>query len=619
MSGTTPFPLGVYVGNPNGNDQAANAQFEAAFDQFSHDLGARPAFMDAYTDNAFGDPSTWAGNAGWSAWSWAQTGSNYVGPGSGVVPVVGVPMSWAGADGSNVDAAYRALASGAYDADIKAVADAWFDQGYTTVQFRLGYEFNIPSISWDVLDASAPSAAADFVAAFRRMASDIHAEAAARGVTAQIVWNPGSWTSGNTTQLYPGDQYVDITSLDLYSPTWTGDFTDWADGGTQQVDPTAWASNPVNREHFWNWTNATAQDPTPGLSAPGWSMQDAIQFAREHGKPLSISETGAGNAPSSPASYGPVDDPDFVRWLSGTLAAAEQQGVTIQNVDIWDTGNSYFSNGTRAQEAAAWNQYFGAGTATPPPPPNNPSTVTIGSGPDTLALQVSEDAWNGDAQFTIAVDGVQIGGTQTATASHAAGQSQTFNVLGSFGPGTHAARVDFLNDAYGGSSSTDRNLYVTAATADGVTVPGAVLNEYSGGAQSFSFSLPGGSSPPPPVSIGSGPDTLALQVSEDAWNGDAQFTVAVDGQQIGGTETATASHASGQTQLLNVLGSFAAGSHTVTVDFLNDAWGGTSATDRNLYVTGASINGTAVPGATLSEYSGGPQSFGFSVLAGTGS
>ena len=77
--------------------------------------------------------------------------------------------------------------------------------------------------------------------------------------------------------------------------------------------------------------------------------------------------------------------------------------------------------------------------------------------------------------------------------------------------------------------------------------------------------------PPPTVMIGSGSDTLALKVSEDAWQGNAQFIVSVDGQQIGGTQTATASHAAGQTQIFNVKGKFAAGNHTATVSFLNDA------------------------------------------------
>ena len=255
-------------------------------------------------------------------------------------------------------------------------------------------------------------------------------------------------------------------------------------------------------------------------------------------------------------------------------------------------------------------------TGAPPTPPIPPAAVTIGSGPDTLALSVAEDAYLGDAQFTISVDGVQQGGVQTATASNAAGQTQAFDVEGSFGAGPHTVAVNFLNDAYGGSASTDRNLYVTGASIDGQSVAGAALNEYTDGAQSFAFT---GAAPVPPaaVTIGSGPDTLALSVAEDAYLGDAQFTISVDGVQQGGVQTATASNAAGQTQAFDVEGSFGAGPHTVAVNFLNDAYGGSASTDRNLYVTGASIDGQSVAGAALNEYTDGAQSFAFAGAAST--
>jgi hypothetical protein len=73
---------------------------------------------------------------------------------------------------------------------------------------------------------------------------------------------------------------------------------------------------------------------------------------------------------------------------------------------------------------------------------------------------------------------------------HAAGQTQTFNVLGNFGAGTHTVSVNFTNDAYGGTPTTDRNLYVAGATIDGNTVPGATFTEYSQGPHSFSFVIP---------------------------------------------------------------------------------------------------------------------------------
>jgi hypothetical protein len=119
--------------------------------------------------------------------------------------------------------------------------------------------------------------------------------------------------------------------------------------------------------------------------------------------------------------------------------------------------------------------------------------------------------------------------------------------------------------------------------------------------------------PPSTVVLGSGNDTLALFVGEDAWNGDAQFTVSVDGKQIGGTQTATASHAAGQSQEFDINGTLTAGQHTATVNFLNDGWGGTPSTDRNLYVTSAKINGTTIQGGTLTEKVAGPQNLTFLI------
>jgi hypothetical protein len=242
-----------------------------------------------------------------------------------------------------------------------------------------------------------------------------------------------------------------------------------------------------------------------------------------------------------------------------------------------------------------------------------PPAVTVGSGPDTLDLKVSEDAWNGDAQFTVSVDGQQIGGTLTALASHAAGSAQDFLIKGLFGPGPHTATINFINDAYGGTSTTDRNLYVTSATIDGQTIPGSTLSLFSNGSQSFGFSE---TTTPAAVTVGSGPDTLDLKVSEDAWGGDAQFTVSVDGQQIGGTLTALASHASGSAQDFLIEGLFGAGPHTATINFINDAYGGTPSTDRNLYVNGATIDGQAIAGSTLTLWANGPQSFAFQGASG---
>lgn len=89
--------------------------------------------------------------------------------------------------------------------------------------------------------------------------------------------------------------------------------------------------------------------------------------------------------------------------------------------------------------------------------------------PGLLVLQVCEDAFDGDAQFTVSVDGQQVGGVQTATALHRAYQWQSVALTGYFGDGPHTVGVNFLNDAYGGAPTKDRNLFVKTITLDGTT------------------------------------------------------------------------------------------------------------------------------------------------------
>jgi hypothetical protein len=111
--------------------------------------------------------------------------------------------------------------------------------------------------------------------------------------------------------------------------------------------------------------------------------------------------------------------------------------------------------------------------------------------------------------------------------------------------------------------------------------------------------------------IGSGSDTLVLKISQDAYKGDAQYSISVDGKQIGGTLTAKALHSAGQNDIITVKGDWAAGSHKVTINFLNDAWGGSASLDRNLHVDGITYNGTALAKGTADLIKNGPADFAF--------
>jgi hypothetical protein len=149
----------------------------------------------------------------------------------------------------------------------------------------------------------------------------------------------------------------------------------------------------------------------------------------------------------------------------------------------------------------------------PSTPTTTPSPVAIGSGTDTLVLNMAEDPYDGDAQFTVAVDGQQIGGTQTTSAVVSQGQQQEFDVSGNFGPGNHTVTVTFLNDLIGGFypagtpglpatggpwaiDTEDRNLYVMGASLDGGPQPSssAVPWEISSDG-SYSFNVTAGSTP----------------------------------------------------------------------------------------------------------------------------
>jgi endoglucanase len=233
------------------------------------------------------------------------------------------------------------------------------------------------------------------------------------------------------------------------------------------------------------------------------------------------------------------------------------------------------------------------------------------SGSDTLVLHLAEDAWSGDAQFTVDVDGKQIAGPTAVTTAHSSGGFQDFTYTGDFGAGPHTVAIHFINDGWGGTAATDRNLYVggidfggthyawtTASNdaANGASDANAAVMAVNG-TVAFGNVSGGSELSTPPAPIPSGTDSLVLHLAEDAWNGDAQFTLDVDGKQIAGPTAVTTPHGSGFEDF-TFQGDFGAGPHAVAIHFINDAWGGSASTDRNLYVGGIEFNGQHYDGQT---------------------
>lgn len=99
-----------------------------------------------------------------------------------------------------------------------------------------------------------------------------------------------------------------------------------------------------------------------------------------------------------------------------------------------------------------------------------------------------------------------------------------------------------------------------------------------------------------PVShtIGEGPDEIVLSISQDYFRGSAEYRILIDGQQVGGVLTASALKSLAEADTVSIRGDFAP-TVTVTVQMLNDAWGGSLARDRNLYVNAITYNGQDTP------------------------
>ena len=197
---------------------------------------------------------------------------------------------------------------------------------------------------------------------------------------------------------------------------------------------------------------------------------------------------------------------------------------------------------------------------------------------DELQLWVSEDASAGNAMFSVDVDGVDLPSTFSTNVQNSSGGWQEVDVYGSFGQGAHTVTITNQSDTP--QSQGETGLYVKQVGIDGIIQSASSEGLYGAGSSTM-------------ISVAAPHlDTLTLQVSEDAWNGDAQCYVTVDGRIVGGTTTVTASHAAHAEQSITIdVAGLSTGTHLVGLSFINDAWGGTVNTDRNLYLDSVQLNG----------------------------
>lgn len=292
-------------------------------------------------------------------------------------------------------------------------------------------------------------------------------------------------------------------------------------------------------------------------------------------------------------------------------------------------------NGTDLQRTAALNDFgdatFLVSRPAGPAPAPTPAATSVGTGADVIRIALAQDAWLGNAQFHLLLNGTKIGDLFEVSALRSAGQTDLLELRGDFGTTANSVGIRFVNDAWGGSAAADRNLHVASVTLNGTEI-GVPTTLGTNGTARFTFGtgpLPDTSpgtptsptsptSPPPTpiptgtpqtISIGSGPDLITLRIAQDAWWGNASYVVLVNGTQIGGTLEAGALRGSGQSDTVRVSVDLIDGANNmVTVRFINDLYGGSAELDRNLYVTSISVNGTDL-GRTTNLFSNGDASF----------
>ncbi len=494
--GATPFPLGVFVGNPNYYDSSEEASFEANFNAFSTLMKTTPQFLDQYGDQRL-PISDWVGQSSWNAASMAQSPVL-----KGVTPVIGLPMTSTASGSESPDQFYKDFAAGQYDSVLTNMVKAWADNGFTTQIWRPGWEMNINTMPSYAGDDAATRA--DWVKAFQHIYTVLHAAGAAEGVNIEVAWNPAVTNyshAGNVIQsAYPGDQYVDIVAADVYGDVYPyGSSThlyDWDKSGqvldsSQPVYDSSvqqWASDPVNLQHYYTYP-ASNQWSLDGSDGHATTLQQLIDLAKSTGKPFAVAETGAGNTHDG---AGLTDNPTFVKWLSDTL---HQSGVNVSFVNIWDSnsGGSYGFTGStdnKPLEAAAWAQHFGDPPATTADSTSTASPTTSGSSAVSEAASVSQpaapDAAAAQGTMTVetAKDGFHFNSAPTET-SHPGTAAPAVGVIGNnaFAFQEHAdansgSRASFAlgGDAAHGNLAALVNEAHTAATGHDAVIDHSVVN-----------------------------------------------------------------------------------------------------------------------------------------------
>jgi hypothetical protein len=247
---------------------------------------------------------------------------------------------------------YDEVANGGANSYFETLAKNLVSAGFGSSYIRLGWEFNADWMGWSICnqdDSGLTSWASDFVPAFRNIVTSMRSVS---GANFKFIWNPidssnSSCAGANLENFYPGDNYVDMVSLDTY------------DGiGGDTSDAARW-TDMANGVNTGGWT-AVTPDAINGQKFEGYGMDWLAAFGKAHDKEVGLPEWGL---ESSGENGGGGDDAYFITQMANWIKA-NATGPVI----FWNDGGgtlqldipNYTSGGT-PNASAAFKSAFGVG------------------------------------------------------------------------------------------------------------------------------------------------------------------------------------------------------------------------------------------------------------------
>lgn len=254
---------------------------------------------------------------------------------------VGVPL-W------QEDGDLATAAAGGYNQQWETLGRT-IQQRYPGSTVRIGWEFNLGG--WD--HHATPENVEQWKKAFRHASQSLKKG----GPSLKVSWNPNKGKGDSlpdATQAWPGDDVVDLVGLDAY---------DW------------W---PAYNEQTW---------PEHRDGDQGWKFW--VDFARAHGKPFHVPETGVapGNA------NGGGDNPFFIDATLNFLAEENAKDGIVESWVYFDETEPYIRNSIAAGQTPKSGQALKAqldqlaGAANPAGTNQRPAPAQANAQRDTTAQE----------------------------------------------------------------------------------------------------------------------------------------------------------------------------------------------------------------------------------------